>query len=152
MNELALFNDLFDGFGDDGFLMPSFNYKQALFTPKVDVKEENNAYEMDMDLPGKTDKDINIEFNNNVLTISSETNSEKEEKKEEKAEAKAKDAKDAPKYLVRERSYAKFSRSFTLPDDVDSENITAKVENGVLHITLPRKTIAAPRRIAIEAA
>lgn len=152
MNELALFNDLFDGFGDDGFLMPSFNYKKALFTPKVDVKEENNAYEMDMDLPGKTDKDINIEFNNNVLTISSETKSEKEEKKEEKAEAKAKDAKDAPKYLVRERSYAKFSRSFTLPDDVDSENITAKVENGVLHITLPRKTIAAPRRIAIEAA
>lgn len=86
------------------------------------------------------------------MTISSETKSEKEEKKEEKAEAKAKDAKDAPKYLVRERSYAKFSRSFTLPDDVDSENITAKVENGVLHITLPRKTIAAPRRIAIEAA
>ncbi|MCR5188475.1 MAG: Hsp20/alpha crystallin family protein [Treponema sp.] len=146
MNELALFNDLFDGFGDDGFLMPSFNYKKA-FAPKVDVKEDKDVYTMDMDLPGKTDKDINIEFKNNVLTISSETKSEKEEKKEEKAEAK-----EAPKYLIKERSYSKFSRSFTLPDDVDSEQISAKVENGVLHITMPRKAIAAPRRIAITAA
>lgn len=146
MNELALFNDLFDGFGDDGFLMPSFNYKKV-FAPKVDVKEEKDEYTMEMDLPGKTEKDINIEFKNNVLTISSESKSEKEEKKEEKAEAK-----DAPKYLIKERTYSKFSRSFTLPDDVDAENITAKVENGVLHIDLPRKAIAAARKIAITAA
>ena len=147
MNELTLFNDLFDGFGDDGFLMPSFNYKKTFVSPRVDIKEDKNAYVMDMDLPGKTDKDINIEFNNNVLTISSETKSEKEEKKEEKAEAK-----EAPKYLIKERSFAKFSRSFTLPDDVEADNITAKVENGVLHINLPRKAIAAPRKIAITAA
>ena len=50
MNELALFNDLFDGFGDDGFLMPSFNYKKV-FAPKVDVKEEKDEYSMEMDLP-----------------------------------------------------------------------------------------------------
>ena len=102
---------------------------------------------MEMDLPGKTEKDINIEFKNNVLTISSESKSEKEEKKEEKAEAK-----DAPKYLIKERTYSKFSRSFTLPDDVDAENITAKVVNGVLHIDMPRKAIAAARKIAITAA
>ena len=146
MNELALFNDLFDGFGDDGFLMTSFNYKKV-FAPKVDVKEEKDEYTMEMDLPGKTEKDINIEFKNNVLTISSESKSEKEEKKEEKAEAK-----DAPKYLIKERTYSKFSRSFTLPDDVDAENITAKVVNGVLHIDMPRKAIAAARKIAITAA
>ena len=81
------------------------------------------------------------------MTISSENKSEKEEKKEEKAEAK-----EAPKYLIKERSYSKFSRSFTLPDDVEADNITAKVENGVLHINLPRKAIAAPRKIAITAA
>ena len=148
MNELTLFNDLFDDFGDDGYgLMPSFNFKKASVTPRVDIKENNDAYLMDMDLPGKTDKDIKIEFNNNVLTISSETKSEKEEKKEEKSEAK-----EAPKYLLKERYYSKFSRSFTLPDDVNAENITAKVENGVLHVTMPRKAIAAPRRIAIEVA
>ena len=148
MNDLALFNDLFDGFGDDGFLMPSFNYKKAFASPKVDVKEEKDAYIMDMDLPGKTDKDINIEFNNNVLTISSEIKSEKEEKKEEKAEAKAKEA---PKYLLKERSFTKFSRSFSLPDDVEADKISAKVENGVLHVTMPRKALAAPRKIAITA-
>ncbi len=147
MNELALFNDLFDGLGDDGFLMPSFNYKKAFVSPRVDIKEEKDAYVMDMDLPGKTEKDINIEFNNNVLTISSENKSEKEEKKEEKAEAK-----EAPKYLIKERCYSKFSRSFTLPEDVEADNITAKVENGVLHINLPRKALAAPRKIAITAA
>ena len=145
MNELALFNDLFDGFGDDGFLMPSFNYKKV-FAPKVDVKEEKDEYSMEMDLPGKTEKDINIEFKNNVLTISSESKSEKEEKKEEKAEAKTEG-----KYLIKERSYSKFSRSFTLPEDVDSENLSAKVTNGVLTVTMPRKAIATPKRIAITA-
>jgi len=147
MNELTLFNDLFDGFGDDGFLMPSFNYKKAFVSPRVDIKENKDAYIMDMDLPGKTDKDINIEFNNNVLTISSESKSEKEEKKEEKAEAK-----EAPKYLLKERSYSKFSRSFTLPDDVEADKITAKVENGVLHVDMPRKALSTPRKIAITAA
>ncbi|MCR4741746.1 MAG: Hsp20/alpha crystallin family protein [Treponema sp.] len=147
MNELSLFNDLFDGFGDDGFLMPSFNYKKAFACPKVDVKEDKDAYVMDMDLPGKTDKDINIEFNNNVLTISSEVKSEKEEKKEEKAQAK-----DAPKYLIKERSFSKFSRSFSLPEDVEADKISAKVVDGVLHVTMPRKELSAPRKIAITAA
>ena len=147
MNELALFNDLFNGFEDDGYLMPSFNLRKAFTAPKVDVKEEKDAYLLEMDLPGKTDSDINIELNRNVLTISSQTKSEKEEKQEEKAEAK-----DAGKYLIKERSYSKFSRSFTLPEDVDSENLSAKVTNGVLTVTMPRKAIASPKRIAITVA
>jgi len=146
MNELALFNDLFGGFEDDGFLMPSFNYKKAFTTPKVDVKEDKDSYTLEMDLPGKTEKDINIEFHRNVLTISSETKSEKEEKKEEKAEAKENE-----KYLIRERTYSKFSRSFTVPDDVENEKISATVTNGVLLITMPRKATAEPRKIAITA-
>lgn len=151
MNELSLFNDLFDGFGDDGFIMPSFNYRKAFATPKVDVKEDKENYTLDMDLPGKTDKDINIEYNNNVLTISSVTKSERDEKKEEKKEEKEA-SKEGAKYLIKERSYSKFTRSFTLPDDVTAEGITAKVENGVLHVTMPRKAQAAPRKIAITAA
>jgi len=147
MNELALFNDLFDGFGDDGYLMPSFNFKKAFAVPKVDVKENKSAYTLEMDLPGKTEKDISIELHRNVLTISSEVKSEKEEKKEEKAEEK-----EAGKYLIKERTYSKFSRSFTLPEDVDSEKLTAKVTNGVLSVTMPRKALAEPKRIAITAA
>lgn len=151
MNELSLFNDLFDGFGDDGFIMPSFNYRKAFTTPKVDVKEDKDSYTLDMDLPGKTEKDINIEYNNNVLTISSVTKSERDEKKEEKKEEKEA-SKEGAKYLIKERSYSKFTRSFTLPDDVNAEGITAKVENGVLHVTMPRKAQAAPHKIAITAA
>ena len=147
MNELALFNDLFDGFGDDGYLMPSFNFKKAFVTPKVDVKEDDKAYTLEMDVPGKTEKDINIELNRNVLTISSEIKSEKEEKKEAKEEAK-----NADKYLLKERSYSKFSRSWTLPDDVDAENISAKVTNGVLSVVMPRKAREEPKHIAITAA
>lgn len=145
MNELALFNDLFNGFEDDGYMMPSFNLRKAFVAPKVDVKEEKNAYELEMDLPGKTENDINIELDRNVLTISSIAKSE--EKKEEKAEAK-----EAEKYLIKERTCSKFSRSFTLPEDVDCENISAKVINGVLAVTLPRKVIAAPKRISITVA
>ncbi len=147
MNELALFNNLFDGFEDDGYLMPSFNLRKAFVAPKVDVKEDKDAYTLEMDLPGKTESDIKIELDRNILTISSINKTEKEEKKEEKAEAK-----EACKYLIKERACTRFSRSFKLPDDVDSENLSAKVINGVLAVTMPRKTLAAPKRIAITAA
>ncbi len=142
MNELALFHNLFDDFGDDGFLMPSFNVKKVFQSPKVDVKEDEKAYTLEMDLPGKTEKDVNVELNRNVLTISSV----KEEKKEDKSDKKDKD-----KWLVRERVYSQFSRSFTLPEDVDAENLSASVKNGVLTVSMPRKAVATPKRIAITA-
>lgn len=140
MNELALFNNLFDGFGNDDFILPSFNFKKAFQAPKVDVKEDENAYTLEMDLPGKTDKDVKIELNNTVLTISSEKESKKEEKSDKKSEGK---------WIIRERSYAQFSRSFTLPDDVDAEKLAASVKNGILTVTMPRKALATPKRIAI---
>lgn len=141
MNELALFNNLFDGFEDDGFLMPSFNVKKAFQTPKVDVKQTENAYILDMDLPGKTEKDVDIELNNKVLTISSV----QEDKKEEKSDKKSKD-----KWILKERSYSHFSRSFTLPEDVDSEKLTATCKNGTLTVTMPRVPATQPKRIEIK--
>lgn len=147
MNELSLFNNLFDGFGDDGYLMPSFNFKKAFAGPKVDVKEDKDSYTLEMDLPGKTEKDINIELNRNVLTISSIHKSEKENAKEEQ-----KLEKDGAKYLIRERSYCEFSRSFTLPEDVDFEKLSAKVSNGILAVTMPRKALEEPKKISITAA
>ncbi len=144
MNELALFNDLFDDFGDDNFMMPSINLKKVFQAPKVDVKENKDSYTLEMDLPGKTDKDVNIELNNNVLTISSEKSEEKEDKKAEK--------KDEGKWLVKERSYHKFSRSFTLPNDVEADKVSAEVKNGVLTVSMPRKALPTPKRIAIKSA
>lgn len=144
MNEMAFFNDLF-GIGDDGYNygLPSFTIKKSVNGPKVDVKEDKDAYTLQMDLPGKTDKDVNIQLDRNVLTICSEENNEKEEKKDEK---------DQSKWLIRERSYCKFSRSFTLPEDVDFENLSAEVKNGVLSVKMPRRELAEPKRIAITCA
>lgn len=143
MNELALFNDFFNDFGDDGYTMPSLNLRKMFRTPKVDVKEGKDAYTLKMDMPGMTDKDVNVDLNQNVLTISSC----KETKKEEKS-----DKKDESKWLIRERSVSSFERSFTLPDDVNSENLSATVKDGVLTITMPRKALAQPKHIAITAA
>ncbi|MBQ0050700.1 MAG: Hsp20/alpha crystallin family protein [Treponema sp.] len=139
----ALFNTLFDDFGFDGYTMPSINVKKALQTPKVDVKENEAAYTLEMDLPGKTEKDLKIELNKNVLTISSE----EETKTEESSEA---EKKEECKWLIRERSCTKFSRSFSLPEDVDGEQLSATVKNGVLSVIMPRKAITAPRRIQIS--
>ena len=145
MNELALFNSLFDGLDEDIYNMPSINFKKVFQAPKVDVKEDDNAYTLLMDLPGKTEKDVNIELNHNVLSISSQTESTKEEKKEAKDEKKN-------KWLIKERNFSQFSRSFTLPDDVDGDNLSANVKNGILTVTMPRKAAAVPRKIAITCA
>ena len=146
MNELALFNNLFDDFEDDGYGLPSFNLKRVFQNPKVDVTEDKTEYTLQMDLPGRSDKDVNIELNNNVLTISSE-NQTKEEKKSDKAEKK-----DGTKWLLKERTYTKFSRSFTLPDDVDCDKLSAMVKNGVLTVKMPRHELAAPKKVAITCA
>ncbi len=150
MNELNLLNNLFDVIDAD-CMLPGLNIKKACQGPKVDVKENKEAYTLEMDLPGKTDKDIDIELNRNVLTISSEIKSAKEEKKEEKAEKKE-EKKDEVKWLIRERSFAKFSRSFTLPEDVDGENLSANVKNGVLTVTMPRRAPVTPKKIEVTCA
>lgn len=143
MNDLALFNDLFNDFGDDGYTMPAFSYKKMFHMPKVDVKANKENYTLTMDMPGKTDKDVDIELNQNVLTVSSKD----EVKKEEKS-----DKKDETKWLIRERTVSSFKRSFTLPDDVDSEKLTANVKDGVLTVSMPRKALAQPKHIAITKA
>lgn len=149
MNELTLFNDLFDDLGFGGYSYPSYTSRKALLSPKVDVKEDDKQYTMEMDLPGKTEKDVNIELDKNVLTISSEMKSANEVCNKEKSE---KEEKKAPKYIIRERTYSSFSRSFTLPDDVDSEKLTASVKDGILKVVMPRKEAQQPKKISITAA
>lgn len=164
MNDLALFNNFFDDFEDDGFGMPSFNFNnfRNFHTPKVDVKENKEAYTLQMDVPGKTDKDVKVELNHNVLTISSEneTEVEKDETNNKKSaeneklskEDKASNKKDNGKWLVKERTYSKFTRSFSLPEDVDCDKISAEVKNGVLSVKMPRRSLPSPKRIAINCA
>lgn len=151
MNDFSLFNSLFDDFGNGILPVRSMNYKKVFQTPKVDVKENADSYTLEMDLPGKTEKDVNIELHKNVLTISSEKQEEKlENENKDKTETKQEDS--CEKWLIRERSFLDFSRSFTLPDDVDSEKLSANVKNGVLTVFMPRKAISSPRKIAITCA
>lgn len=141
MNELSLFDSLFNNTMDSVFN----NYRTAS-VPKVDVKETENAYSLDMELPGRTENDVNIELDHNTLTISS-----KKEETTEKSEGTEKNN-NSGKWLIRERRTSEFSRSFRLPEDVDNENVKATFKNGILNVMMPRKALATPKRIAIECA
>ena len=142
MNELALFNSFFNHALND--TVGDFNLGTSFNVPKVDVKETKDAYMLEMDLPGMTEKDVNVELDHNVLTISSH---HEEKKEEQNKNAK----KDESKWLIRERRVSEFSRRFTLPDDVNGEQVAASFKNGVLTVAIPRKALSAPKRIAITA-
>lgn len=141
MNELSLFDSLFNNTMDS-----VFNNYRTVSVPKVDVKETENAYSLDMELPGRTENDVNIELAHNTLTISS-----KKEETTEKSEGTEKNN-NSGKWLIRERRTSEFSRSFRLPEDVDNENVKATFKNGILNVMMPRKALATPKRIAIECA
>jgi HSP20 family protein len=105
------------------------------FTPRFDVKEAKDGYVIKADLPGVRDEDLDISLNGNLLTISGK----RDEDHREEGEA----------YYAMERSHGGFARSFTMPESVDSDGVTADLKNGVLTVRIPKKPEAQPRRIAI---
>lgn len=94
------------------------------FVPTVNTREGEFAYHVDVDLPGVKKEDIKVDLNKGVLTISGERKTKEEVKQED--------------YYKIETYFGKFSRSFTLPDNVDIENVEAKSDNGVLEIVIPK--------------
>ena len=106
------------------------------FTPAVNTREGKEAYHIDVDLPGINKEDVDINVDKNVLTISGKREA-KEEVKEEN-------------YYRLESSYGTFSRSFTLPEKVDIENIRAASDNGVLEIIIPKLTVLTDTTKKIE--
>ena len=100
--------------------------------PAVNVRENENEFVIDVAAPGMGKNDFKINFQNNVLTISSEKKEEKEDKKET--------------YTRKEFSYQSFQRSFTVAENtVDTEKINAKYNDGILHITLPKREEVKPK-------
>jgi len=93
--------------------------------PAVNIIEHKDEYQVSLAVPGLKKDDFKIDVDGNMLTISSE----KEETKEEKEK----------KFTRKEYNYSSFSRSFTLPEEINREKIEAKYEDGVLKLTLPRK-------------
>lgn len=125
------FDDLFRGFFRPVRLdrdLPQF---------KMDVKEDDKAYTVHADLPGVTKENIHVTIEGNTVSISAETRSESEQKEGEKV-------------LKRERSYGKVMRSFALATDVDEASATAKYNDGVLELVLPKKTATASKRLAVQ--
>jgi HSP20 family protein len=100
-------------------------FGRIMSVPPVNIAEKDNEYLVSLAVPGMKKDDFKIDVDGNLLTISSE----KEESKEEKEH----------KFTRKEYSYSSFSRSFTLPDEVNKEKIEARYEDGVLKLTLPRK-------------
>lgn len=103
------------------------------FVPVVNTREGKSAYHVDIDLPGVAKDDIKVDIDNDILTVSGERKTKDEIKEED--------------YYKVETSFGKFTRSFTLPDNVDVENIEARSSDGVLEVIIPKLEINKNKKV-----
>jgi len=108
----------------------------SAFSPAFEVKETTDAFIVKADLPGVSESDLDISLHNSVLTVS--------------GSRQAEERKEGEGYALYERQFGSFSRSFSLPDMADGERIDAKLENGVLTLSIAKKAEAKPRKIALK--
>ena len=108
---------------------------RGVWNPHVDIYENKDQISLEVELPGMTKEDIHLTFENNVLTLSGERRFEKKDEEQS--------------YHRVERLYGTFTRSFTLPNTVSGEGITAEYRDGVLRLSLPKKEEVKARRIEI---
>jgi len=125
-----LFRDSYNDAGQDESLTTS------RFAPAVDVYEDEHQVTLKIEVPGIDEKDIDVRVENNTLTVQGERKIDKEEKEEN--------------YRRVERQYGSFTRTFTLPQTVDSEKGSANYDKGVLKISLPKKAEAKPKQIKVN--
>ena len=136
----ARFTDPFDQLVDTMFARGGRSAGTGLMrAPETDVVETEKEIRVVTEMPGLRRDDIEIDVENNVLTI-------RGEKREQRTEG------EQGKYHLAERRYGTFSRSFVLPRDVDAENIGASFQDGVLTVTVPKSERARRRRIEIGGA
>ena len=124
-----LFRDSFSEGRDEALTTTSF-------APAVDVYEDEHQITLKIEVPGIEEKDIDVRIENNTLTVHGERKFEKEEKEEN--------------YRRVERQYGSFTRSFTLPNTVNTENVQANYDKGVLKIKLAKKAEAKPKQIKVN--
>jgi HSP20 family protein len=129
-------NRLFNTFFDSPTPGNGGNAGLRRWIPAMDLVETDEHFVLKADLPGLTESDVNIEVEDNVLTVSGERKAEHEDKREG--------------YVRVERAYGAFRRSLTLPEGVDPETVTANFENGVLEVRIPKPEERKPRRVAIQ--
>jgi HSP20 family protein len=135
-NALSDFDRYFESFFGDSPLAPAARIFNHL--PAVDVRETEKSYIMDMELPGYDEKGIEVHVDGGSLSIESRQEETKEDKKNEGA------------YILRERRLNTFSRSFKLPENTDSESISASFKNGILTLEIRKRAEAQKKVIKIN--
>jgi HSP20 family protein len=120
--------------------IPSAGRDEAMalvdWAPAVDVMETDEEFQIRAELPGVEKKDVKLSVENGVLLISGHREQEKEEK--------------GKRYHKIERAYGNFARSFTVPEAVDAEKVSAEFKNGLLTVRLPKSEKARPKSIEVE--
>lgn len=137
-NDFLFPDHVFNSFFND-FMKP---FDGSYNIPKVDIEDTDKAYVLTTDLPGIAKEDINVTYDNNVLTLSAKHEDTKEEK----------DAKDKKNYIRKERTSKVFCRQFSV-QNIQKEGIQANFKDGVLTIVMPKedpKKVAESHRIAVQ--
>ncbi len=149
MNSLSIFSPSFtDSIVEalDKSFSPDFNVYTGTKglrskMPSVDIRELDSAYVMEADLPGFSENEIDISLKDRVMTLSSIHSEENEEEKKD-------DEKQS--YIMKERSLSQFIRKFSLPDDIEEEEVSANFKNGVLTVNIPKRAERQAKKIEIN--
>jgi HSP20 family molecular chaperone IbpA len=131
------------------------------FNPRFDVRESEDSYHLDGELPGIAQKDINIEFtDSHTLVVKGRTEREYHSEPQEGASnddttvAKTSDqtetSKPSHRFWASERTVGEFQRTFTFPGRINQDNVKASLKNGILSIVIPKSTASATKKITIE--
>jgi HSP20 family protein len=133
--------NLFDQFNDEmnrylSSMRSTAANQEHDWTPAVDIQEEENGYLLSADIPGVNRNDVEITLEDGVLTVKGERKTESDVSEQG--------------YRRRERIHGTFVRQFNLPDTVDTANISARVEDGVLQIAIPKQEKPEPKRITVS--
>ena len=142
MSSLRLFDPAFTDNFDTAFRRffapTAFESEVPELKMRIDVTEEDNAYEVKADIPGVKKEDINVRIDGNVVQIDAQVKREKETRG------------NGDKVLRSERYYGNVSRTFSLADDVDDGKAEAKYADGVLTLALPKRTTAASKKVTVQ--
>ena len=140
-SDLSSWQDRFNQLFNQAISGPGRGSEQSLFAanyiPPVDIYEDDHSINLQAEIPGAREEDIDVRLENNVLTITGERKLEHEDKKHN--------------FHRIERQYGRFVRSFTLPGTVDPEKVNAEFNNGLLKLTIPKKEESKPRQIKVVA-
>lgn len=127
----------FDPFQTIAFLPQALERQGALFVPDFEVRETPEAYIFKADLPGVGEEDLDITIDGNRLVVSG------------RREAEARNESD--RFFAYERTYGTFTRTFTLPEGVDTDSVRADLDRGVLTLTIPKRPERQPKKVDVKA-